>query len=251
MSTLGIGAIVFACLFGGALGGMFVRTVLPEHHRTKETEDVIRLGMGVLATMGALVIGLLLASAKSSFDTKNAELQQFAGNLILLDRQLAHYGPETKEAHDLLRQYTVYKIDSTWPAEASHPVEIAKEWSLLEDVQDRLRALAPRDDAQRWLQARALEVSGDLARTRWLLRVQTGSPVPQPFLLILVFWLSIIFTSFGLFAPRNATAIAALFVCALSVAGAIFLILEMGHPFGGLVHISSAPMREALGYLSQ
>ena len=122
MSTLGIGAIVFACPFGGALGGMFLRTVLPEHHRTKETEDVIRLGMGVLATMGALVVGLLLASAKSEFDTKNTELQQFAGNLILLDRQLVHYGPETKEAHDLLRRYTVYKLDSTWPTEASHPL---------------------------------------------------------------------------------------------------------------------------------
>lgn len=143
MSTQGVGAIVFACLFGGALGGMFLHTVLPEHHRTKETEDVIRLGMGVLATMGALVVGLLLASTKNSFDARDTELQQFAGNLILLDRQLVHYGPETKEARDLLRRFTVYKLDSTWPTEASHPLENTNEWTLLEDVQDRLRALAP------------------------------------------------------------------------------------------------------------
>jgi hypothetical protein len=84
----------------------------PERHLTKETEDVVKLGMGVIATMSALIIGLLLASAKGSFETKNAELRQFSADLILLDRQLAHYGPEAKEARDLLRRYTRAKIDS-------------------------------------------------------------------------------------------------------------------------------------------
>jgi hypothetical protein len=248
---LGIGTIVFACVFGGALGGMFLRTVVPEHHLTKETEDAVKLGMGMIATLAALVIGLLVASAKSSFDTKDAELRHFAANLILLDRQLVHYGPEAREARDLLRRYTVFKLDSTWPSEASHPVDDPDGWMLLEDVQDKLRALAPRDDAQRWLQARALQISTDLASTRWLLDVQKGTSIRAPFLVILVFWLTIIFTSFGVFAPRHATMIAALFVCALSVAGALFLILEMDRPFGGLVHLPSAPMREALAHLSQ
>jgi hypothetical protein len=248
---LGIGAIVFACVFGGALGGMFLRTVVPEHHLTKETEDAVKLGMGMVATLAALVIGLLVASAKSSFDTKDAELRHFAANLILLDRQLVHYGPEASEARDLLRRYTVFKLDSTWPSEASHPVDNSDGWMLLEDVQDKLRALAPRDDAQRWLQARALQISSDLASTRWLLDVQRGTSIRVPFLVILVFWLTIIFTTFGVFAPHHATMIAALFVCALSVAGALFLILEMDRPFGGLIHLPSAPMREALAHLSQ
>jgi len=251
VSSWDIGAIVVACVFGGALGGMFLRTVVPEHHLTKETEDAIKLGMGMVATLSALVIGLLVASAKSSFDTKDAELKRFASNIILLDRQLAHYGPEAREAHDLLRRYTISKIDSTWLDEASRPVDDPDGWMLLEDVQDRLRALAPHDDAQRWLQARALQISSDLASTRWLLEVQKGTSISTPFLVMLVFWLTIIFISFGVFAPRHASMITALFLCALSVAGALFLILEMDQPFRGLIHISSAPMRDALAHLSR
>jgi hypothetical protein len=145
----------------------------------------------------------------------------------------------------------VFKIDSTWPAEASHPVTAATHWTLLEDVQDRLRGLSPTTDAQRWLQARALQISGDLARNRWLLDVQRDTAIPKPFLLMLTFWVTIIFGSLGLFAPRNATAIAALLLCSLSIAGAVFLILDMDHPFFGVVRISSAPMREALAQLGQ
>ena len=117
---------------------------------------------------------------------------------------------------------------------------------LLEDVQIRLRTLAPHDDAQRALQARALQIGGDLARTRWLLDVERGGSISIPFLVVVVFWLTVIFTSFGLFAPRNATAVAALALCSLSIAGSMYLILEMDRPFSGLIHISSAPMREAL-----
>jgi hypothetical protein len=113
------------------------------------------------------------------------------------------------------------------------------------------RALAPRDDAQRWLQARALQISADLASTRWLLDIQKGTSIRIPFLVILVFWLTIIFTNFGAFAPRHTSMITALLVCALSVVGALFLILEMDRPFRGMVHISSAPMREPLTRLSQ
>ena len=251
MTPLAIAAIVFACVFGGALSGMFLRTRMPEHHLTKETEDAVKLGTGMIATLAALVIGLLVASAKSSFDTKDAELRHFSANLILLDRQLVHYGPEAREARDLLRRYTVYKIDSTWPEEASHRVDEPDGWTLLEDVQDKIRDLDPRGDAQRWLQARALQISSDLASTRWLLDVQKGTAIRTPFLVMLAFWLTIIFISFGIFAPRHATMVTALFVCALSVAGALYLILEMDRPFGGLIRLPSAPMREALTRLSQ
>jgi len=246
MTELFTAAIIFACVFGGAMCGMAIRRVLPEHHTTKETEDVIRLGMGVIATLSALVIGLLIASAKSTFDTKSSEVQQFSVDLILLDRQLVHYGPETKEARDLLRRYIVFAIDITWPDEASPPSKDTRGWLLLEDIQVQLRALVPRDDAQRALQARALQISSDLARTHWLLDVQRQGSISVPFLVVVVFWLTFIFTSFGLFAPRNGTAITALVFCSLSIAGAIYLILEMSQPFSGLIHISSAPMREAL-----
>ena len=251
MIPLGFGAIIFACAFGGALGGMVLRTRMPAHHLTKETEDAVKLGMGMIATLAALVIGLLVASAKSSYDTKEAELRRFAANLILLDRQLVHYGPEASAARELLRRYTVFALDLVWPNEASHPVDERDGFMLVEDVQDTLRAMAPRDDAHRWLQARALQISADLAGTQWLLDVQRGGAIRTLFLVFLAFWLTVIFISFGVFGPRHVTMIAALFVCAFSVAGAIFLILEMDRPFLGLLHLSSAPMREALARLSQ
>ena len=246
-----IAVVVFLCLVGGALAGMYVRTLLPEHHRTKETEDAIRLAMGVVATMSALVIGLLIASAKTSFDMKDTEVKQLASDLILLDRQLAQYGPETNDARSLLRRYTVYKIDSAWPDEAGHAPVSADGWRLLESLQDRLRVLTPATDAQRWLQAKALQISSDAAQTRWLLQVQTGTTIPTPFLIVVISWLTLIVSSFGLFAPRNATAVTALFLCALSIAGSIFLILEMAKPFSGLISISSAPMRDALALLGE
>jgi hypothetical protein len=251
MDAFDMGAVVLACVFGGALAGMLIRRSLPEHHLAKATEDAVKLGTGMIATMSALVLGLLLASAKSAFDTKDAEIKHFSTDLILLDRNLERYGPEVKEARDLLQRYTVYQIDSTWPDEASQPPEDGNGWMLLENVQDRVRALAPGNDAQRWLQARALQISGDLSETRWLLHVQMGNPIAEPFLVILVLWLSIVFVNFGLFAPSNGTAIAALFACAFSIAGAIFLILELAHPFRGLLVVSSGPMREALALLGQ
>jgi hypothetical protein len=251
VTSLAVGLIVFVCLFGGALGGMLLREALPEHHRGDDTLDVIKLSVGIVATTSALVVGLLIASAKSSFDTKDGELNKLSSDIIVLDRQLAHYGPETREIRDLLRRYTFYKLDSTWPAEATHPPEGPDGWRLLEDLQDRLRALTPQNDAQRWLQARALQVSADIAGTRWLLSVQIGIPIPKAFLVVLVFWLTIIFVSFGLFAPRNATAVIALLVCSASIAGSIFLIVEMAQPFGGLIRVSSAPMRQALAELGQ
>jgi hypothetical protein len=239
-------------MVGGALGGMRLRRLLPDHHLAKESEDVVRLGMGVIATMSALVIGLLLASAKGSFDLKDAELKQFAADLIQLDRHMAHYGAETKEARDLLRRYTAIKIDSFWPGEASHPVvDDPNMWRSLEDVQDELRALAPLNDAQRWLKENALQASNDLARIRWLMREQLQASIPQPFMVILIFWLTVIFGSFGLFGPPNATVIVALIVSALSIAGALFLIVEMDQPFGGAIHLSSAPVRAALELLGR
>jgi hypothetical protein len=233
------------------MGGMLVSRLLPEHHLAKETQDVVRLAGGVVATMSALLIGLLIASAKGSFDTKDREIETFSANLVLLDRNLARYGPETQPARDLLHRYAIYKIDSTWPDEASDPAPNADGWMLLEDVQDRIRALTPKDYPQRWLQSRALHISGQMSLTRWLLRAQAGSSLPWPFLVTLVCWLTVTFTSFGLFAPRNGTAIAALLVCSLSVAASMVFILEMAQPFSGFLQVSSAPMREALTLLGR
>ncbi len=246
MTSAVFAAIVFVGMFGGALVGMALRRRLPEHHLAKDTEDAVRLGLGVIATMTALVVGLLLASAKTSRDATERELTLFSADLVLLDRNLAQYGPETDAARDLLRRYTAFKIASIWPGGAADP----SGWRLLEDVQERLRTLTPTTASQRFIQPRALQISGELAQTRWLLNEQTGS-MPVPFFMVITSWLAIIFTSCGIFAPRNAVVITVLFFCALSISGALFLILDMAQPFKGFIRISSAPLQNALGMLGQ
>ncbi len=250
MSSMAISGIVFACVFGGALLGAFLRAVLPEHHLSAETKDIIKMGTGLIATMAALVLGLLIASAKSSFDAERSEFTQMSANVVVLDRVLAHYGPETKEARDLLRGIVVRMLNQIWPEDSSKPVQL-EPTTAAEGAYDKIRELSPRNEAQRSLQAQALSLILNLGQMRWLTFQQEGKSIPMPFLVVLVFWITIIFVGFGLFAPRNATAIAILLICALSVSSAIFLILELDTPFGGLIQISSVPLRNALAHLGQ
>jgi hypothetical protein len=251
MSSIAISGVVFACVFGGALLGAFLRAVLPEHHLNEETKDIMKVGTGLIATMAALVLGLLIASAKSSFDAERSEFVQMSANVVVLDRVLARYGPETKEARDLLRSALVRALDQIWPKDSSHPAQLDPMAARAEGVYYKIQELSPRNEAQRSLQAQALSLALSLGQMRWLTFAQEGRSIPMPFLVVLVFWITIIFVGLGLFAPHNATAIAILLVCALSVSSAIFLILELDTPFGGLIQISSVPLRNALAHLGQ
>jgi hypothetical protein len=254
MSFMAISWIVFACVFGGALLGTFLRAVLPEHHLSADSKDIVRLAIGLIGTMAALVLGLLIATAQSTFREQRSDIMQLSAHIIVLDRLLAQYGPETKEARDLLRSAVVHTLNQMWPENGSQPVQLDPTASKAEVLYDQIQALSPQNDTQRSLQAQALSLAFNLLQTRWLMFVQQVRAIPLPFLIVLgvlVFWLTTIFFSFGLFAPPNATVIAALFVCALSVAGAIFLIVELNRPFEGLLRIPSDPLRTALEHLGQ
>src|SRR5262249_37487355 len=251
MSALTIGSIVFACVFGGALLGMLLRGLLPDQHLSADSKDVVRLGMGLLATMAALVLSLLIASAKSSYDTQRGEVTQLAANVVLLDRVLAHYGPESKDSRDLLRRYVSNVLQQMWTTTGSPSTELNLAGAGAGGLYQSGPARSPQNGAQRARRADARQIGIDLGRTRSLLVAQSGSTIPLPFLVILTFWITVLFASFGLFAPRNATVVATLLVCALSVSGAIYLILELDQPFQGFIHISSAPLRAALAHLGQ
>src|SRR6266849_11021403 len=119
MSPTSIAWIVLACVFGGALLGVVLRRVLPEHHLNSDSKDVIKLAMGLTATMAALVLALLISAAKSSYDAQRNEVTQLSANIVLLDRVLAHYGPETKEARAMLKQSVAGMIDRIWPEDRS------------------------------------------------------------------------------------------------------------------------------------
>jgi hypothetical protein len=254
LNALMTALVAFVGIIAGAWFGAYLRRVLPKHHLTAETESVVRIGVGLIATMAALVLGFLLASAKGSFDTKTEEIRVSAAKLILLDRNLRQYGPEADPARAQLRATAKAKLDHRWVAAAEVAIVEPSSTSgplAFEQLQESIRALAPVTQSQRAVQARALQLSEDLAQTRWLLVEQIGGSIPVPFLVLLILWVALIFASFSLFAPNNWTVNAVLLACALSVSSAIFLIIEMDQPFGGILRISDAPFRSAIGYLER
>jgi|SRR5215475_12384843 len=250
MSALVVALIVFACVLGGALLGMFIRTLLPDHHLSSDSKDAVKLGMGLIGTMAALVLGLLVASAKGSYDAQSAELTQMSANIAVLDRMLALFGPETKEARTQLHGVTARLLDQLWSrdgASSSRPATSVAGESLYATIQ----GLSPTNDTQRSLQSQALGMAIEIGKARWLMYEQATTSISLPMLVILVLWLTVIFLSFGLLAPSNATVIASLLVSALSVSGAIFLILEMYAPYDGLIQVSKAPLRAAIAQLGR
>lgn len=247
MSPLAISLIVLLCIFGSAIVGLFLRPHLPDEHLCAQTKEVVKLVVGIVGTMTGMVLGLLVASAKSSFDSQRNGVAQLAANVVVLDRALAHYGPETLETRDVLRNSVEDMILRIWPGDSASPSPQSKsEVVTYEEVYDKILALQPKSDAQRTTQAQALKILHDTAQMRWLLYSQRDSSIPLVFLVLMVAWLAITFASYGLFAPRHATTFAVLLLGSLVVSSAVFLILELDHPFGGIMHISSQPLQNAL-----
>lgn len=252
MTPMTISWIVFVCVFAGALLGIVLRRILPKHHLSEDSKDVVKLGMGLIATMAALVLALLIASAKSSHDTQSTEVTEMSADFILLDRTLARYGPETKDMRGLIPVTIATILDQTWMGDAYRSENLDRALGAgAEPFYEKMRHLEPRDDFQRALYGQTLQIGMELGQKRSLLLEETGGSIPAPFLIVLVFWLALIFASFGLFAPTNSTVVGVLLACALSVAGAIFLILELDRPFQGLLQISSTPLHNALMHLGR
>jgi hypothetical protein len=253
MSSLAIAAIVFGCVFGSAVLGMVLRAALPANHLSEESRDTVKLATGVIATLAALVLGLLVASAKGSFDAKRAAVESLAADIIAFDRLLARYGPETREARDLFRKTVAARIAETWPERGPVSPVLDTTWGTrtVEGIEHQLSELSPGTPEQTWLRQQALEKSADLAHTRWTLLVRWDASVQTPFLAVLGFWLFCIFLCAGIIGPRNGTVVAALLLAALSVSSTIFLIMELDRPYQGLINISGAPMRAALAQLGR
>jgi hypothetical protein len=252
MTDLWISLAVFAVIFGGALVGALVRPLLSETHLHPDSKDLVKMATGLIGTLAALVLGLLIASAKSSFDQKTTQVRQMTATIILLDDLLAEYGPEAASVRNLLRQTIPPLANRIWHEEQLPTGKLVRFESTAQSAsfEDQVERLSPNNDMQRSLKSRAIQAFTEGAQIRLLLFAQAGNSIPVPFLIILVFWLSAIFVSFTLFTRTNLVVMAALFVCALSFAGAIFLVLELDNPFAGLMGISSATLRNVLLPLS-
>ncbi|KQV80018.1 DUF4239 domain-containing protein [Rhizobium sp. Root1220] len=246
MNALETGIMVTLLLIGASLIGAGLSRRLPDHHLSVDSKEAIKLATAVVGTLSALAVGFLIASAKTTFDTAQQELKTSAARLVLLDRVMVQYGDETKEARRQLTALVYARLNQTWGGlqETQHS---ADDDLGIEPVQRTLRALVPHDDAQKLIRDRAIEVSGQIAEAHWLVVEAGNEGLPTAFLVVLVFWLALLFMTFGLLSPRNATVLCIVSVCAVSVGGAIFVINDMAHPYHGIIYVSDEPLRFALG----
>jgi hypothetical protein len=250
MAPITISLLAFILALIGVLLGSFLQRALPEGHLSSDSKEVVKLSMGVVATLAALVLGLLVASAKGTYDTRESEINQITAYVILLDNLLAKYGEEAQSARATLRQAIPPVVDRIWREGQSGQAGPFKATPEGEAFYQQVQDLQPTNDMQRGLQARIVQVTNDLMQARFVLFSHLGSSIPIPFLAVLLLWMIILFAGFSLMAPANATTLASLVICALSVSGAIFLILELDQPFAGMMMIPSEPLRDALPVLS-
>ena len=246
-----VSVIVFVILVGVTfLGGRLAR-VLPEEQLSADSKDAMKLALGLVATMTAILLGLLISSAKGSFDTARSQVMQMAAKVALLDRVLKLYGPEAMDARHALRDAIADGVRRTWPAERSGPVRLDPSQQMGDAIYLTVSRLEPHDEAQRALKTQAATLMIQLAEIRALVQAQAISSVAKPLLIALVLWLVVIFFGFSLLAPTKASNTLALIAGAFSVACAVFLILELDHPFAGVIRIPSEPMVNVLNRLGK
>jgi len=248
VSSTTISLIVFGCVFAGALVGIVLRALLPDRQFSHQTRDVLGLALGLVTTMTALVLGLLISTAKSSYDAKRNELAQVSVDVILLDRSLALYGSETSKARSALRDFVTDLVDQSQSSGEPSAKLVPGSKKEATDFYRMVRRLSPRDDGQKSLKAEALRISFEVGQIRASVLARERSSVPRPFLLILVLWLAVLFAGFGLSAPRILAVVVVLGVCALIVSTAFFLILEMDQPTG-IMKLSLEPLRNAIAVI--
>jgi hypothetical protein len=248
--------IAFLFILSGAVLGLYLNSRLPEHHLSASSKDAIKVGAGLIATLTALVIGLLVSSAKTSFDSMNDEIKEASAQIIILDHLLVKYGPAADPARDMIKSNLAFVLEKIWPEEMHSAFNRKADMKAFEKapgveaITEKIRELDPQTSKERVIQDGALQICNQMTQGRWLFIEQSKNTLPVPFLAVLIFWLAIFFLSFGLLAPHNSTVIAVIVVCTISVAGAIYLIMEMNSPLSGYIKVSSVPLQNALVHIS-
>lgn len=251
MINIVIGLASFVAIFGGVLVGRFAARRLPRHHLSSETQSAVTVSVAVIGSLAALVLGLMISAANTSFSTRSDAVRELSLQVIRIERNLRRYGPEADDARARLRAWATIKTQQLFPEKGLSPPPGQTAIALLESVQDRLLSLTPKDERQKYLRSLCLTLSSSLIQARWSLEQHMGHSIPIPFLILLIFWLAIVFASFGLFAPPNPTVMVTLFLCAVAVSGGIIMIEELDNPLSGLIRIPSDSMRKALAEVAR
>src|SRR5262245_14282986 len=247
LNPLIIGLITFAVIQAGAVTGWAIRQRLPKHHLTDETKGLVSVSMAVVATVSALVLGLLISNANTSFSALGGEVTTLSAQILRLDQMLRREGHDADPARETLPKYAERKAEDLFPrSPARVRLSNSATYELLQELEDSLLALKPATPRDQWWVGQALTLAAKIGDTRWLISQQVGQGTPKAFLALLTFWLTLLFASFGLFAPPNLISAVTLILCALAVAGAVGMILELEQGFGGVIHVSAEPMRQAV-----
>jgi hypothetical protein len=251
MHALGMSFFAFALIFAGALVGLAIRPVLPADHLVPEAKDTVRLAIGLVVTMTGLVLGMLVSSAKTFYDGEKNQVAQLGSQIVLVSDLLVAYGPDTNPVRIDARKFVEDGIDRIWPKESSQVYQL-RPGSAAADFYARVQQLTPTNDMQRAVKAQLLSASITLRETYWLMYLQSvQTSMPKPLLAVVISWLVAIFISFGLFAPRNATVVVTLIICALAASAAIFIISSMYAPFSGVLKISPVSANAALSQMTK
>ncbi len=252
MGEIKLGLITFGCLYSAAMLALLLHPRLRSDYRDQRTHDMVKLSMGMIVVMSSLVLGLLTASLKRTFDTVDSDVHKFGTQLLLLDRTLSKYGPEAGDARARLRDYTAFVLERNWPkGDATPVIDDDRAADILDDADRAIQILPTDTREQQRLAAQAASEMRTLFVLRWTIIGESTGQISRPFLIILVFWLTLCFASFGYNAPRNPVVAAVLFLSSASIAGAIFLIVDLDTPFDGWIRISSAPVEIALQHLQR
>jgi len=247
VNPLIVSLVIFTTVLTGALAGWTMRHRLPEHNLTDETKSVVSVSMAMVATISALVLGLLISNANSSFISLGGQVTTLSAQILRLDRILSHYGAHADPARETLRHYTSQKAIDLFPDDPRQVrINNPSTYKLLQQLEDEMLELKPTNARDQWWHAQALTLAGKIGDTRWQIAQQVGQGTPKAFIGLLAFWLTSLFASFGLFAPRNLISVLFLTLCAVAVAGAIGMIVELEKGFGALIHVSPQPMRSAV-----
>jgi hypothetical protein len=257
MNSYLIASLSFLCIFGGALSGLFFQRFVPSHHLSKESQDSVKLGAGLIATMAALILGLLVSSSKGTYDRVNTLINDAAANAINLDTTLKNYGPEAAPLHQSLKDRVVIVRDDIWSKNvkksnnSTKSSEVFKNESRVSTLTAAIASLQGTDPASVQMKNLALQTLADLNRERWQIAVESSSKLPIMLVVIPVFWITFLTFVYGLFAPRNGTVAMVLFCCSLSIAGAIYLICEMSMPLDGTIKVPSQPFDTAIDLIGR
>jgi len=250
MHALVVSFQVFVLVFAGALAGMAIRRAVPENHFVPDAKDTVRLAIGLIVTMTGLVLGMLVSSAKTFYDGEKTQVAEMSSQIILLNDLLSTYGPETKPTRTEARQFVEDAVDRIWPSEKAQSFEL-KPANTGQNFYKQLELLEPKNGAQASAKAQLISLLLSLKKTYWLMYLQSEqTSISIPLLVVVTSWLTAIFVSFGMFAPRNATVILTLVICALAASAAIFIIMSMYSPFSGVLRISPVAVRDALSQMA-